>query len=99
MQDGLKNTASMSYFNECMKILLCDQFYGPNPYLVDRTKLLFLDLINNMLESEWPPSRIGTKPQVLDVDEYYQLPMCSTAWREGEEGCAVLWKCRWDSSG
>jgi hypothetical protein len=82
------------------QVLLVDQFAPcPTPYELSQRPMRFDDLVKRMMEM--PPTRyIGGNPtQVLEVDDTYRPPMCSTVFRASEDGNVEVWKYRWDSSG
>lgn len=80
-----------------MKILLVDQFSGPSPYQVQQAGPISFETF--CADALAAPCSTWRKPKVLEVEESYDPPDCTTTWRADEAGNAVPWKCRWDSSG
>jgi len=78
------------------RVLILDQFVGPTPYDLQQKPIRFADLIDVSLRIDHRPWR---KPEVKDVPEDYVPEMCTTVYIEGEDGNAVAWRYRWDSSG
>lgn len=85
-----------------MKILIVDQFSGISPHFVQKNGWSFDALCEAALAPENAravnPS-MGVKAEVLDVEENYMPPFCTTTFREGADGKVEVWKYRWDSSG
>lgn len=79
-----------------MKILLVDQFRGPSPYEISKHPCTFDGLCNEVLARGETDYR---RAKVLEVDESFIQPDCTTAWRADANGMAECWRYSWDSSG
>ncbi len=81
-----------------MRILVVDQFCGLSPYWLQQHPTNFEQLAKEVLSER--VASIGRKtPQLLEVDESYSPPWCTTIFRADADGMAEVWKYRWDSSG
>lgn len=79
------------------KIIVLDQFTGPNPYQLQQHPLDWKEFEGDVAAGRYDGY---TKPLVIEhATENYEPPFATTTYREGKDGRVEAWKMRWDSSG
>lgn len=82
-----------------VRVLIVDQFFGVNPYQLQKHPKTFDALVTECLNQLYPQSISYHKPEVKDVPEDFRPEYGTTVLRAGANGMAELWKYNWDSSG
>jgi len=81
-----------------VKLLIVDQFDGPSPYQLQQQPMKFDDLVEMKLLQEKEHPNMFRPTRLIDKPEGFTVPHCTTVWREGEDGNAVVFGLNWDSS-
>jgi hypothetical protein len=86
-----------------MKILLVDQFSAtPTPYELSIRPMKFDEFVAQELERDQHKLGPGfhlRRTQLLEVNDDYEVPFATTAFREASDGTVEVWRYRWDTSG
>lgn len=87
-------------------VIVTDQFWGPSPASIQQTPLAWEEMLQYAKEhmllenAQRAAKRIVWRPtEILEVEDNFVPPMCSTVYRKTAGGMTEVWKMRWDSSG
>lgn len=82
------------------RCLVVDQFSGITPYWLQQEKPTFEALCADVMKAVSEGRHLGFRtPTIEDLPLDYHPNWGETVLAEGEDGRAVIWKCKWDSSG